>query len=212
MTFESAVEWVSSNTGAIINDADKYLQFSPYDREDLISCANQAAITAVFTAKESAGLKFEQAFWNHYRLLVREIIPCPENHRWSSSVPSHLYEDIFEVEEKEELPSCVTQPSGCQVDFLSESIFWASYDHLSSVERQLLYKLLGLGKAGYHTLEEAGSKLGVSKASASLMFKKLKHKIAQLHSLGMVSLDDLPPEFVMRNLENSLESHISAAT
>lgn len=205
MTFDEAIEWVSSNTGAIINDAADCLQFSPYDSEELILCANEAAIKAVFTAKESLGVKFEQAFWNHYRTLVRDILPYADNHRSSQSVPSHICVDIDEIEADldhfAELNAC-----NRGVNRLSEQVFWAAFEHLTPVEQQLLYKLLGMGKTGYHTLNEAGAKLGITEAGASQMFSKIRKKLSDLFSLGLASLDDLPPEAVKAEFESSFDA------
>lgn len=209
MTFDEAVEWVSSNTGAIINDAADCLQFSPYDTEELILCANEAAIKAVFTAKESLGVKFEQAFWNHYRTLVRDILPYANNHRSSQSVPSHMCVDIDDVEADFEHAA---EPGDCDhgVNHLSEQVFWAAFEHLSPIEQRLLYKLLGLGSTGYHTLNEAGVKLGITEAGASFMFQKVRKKLANLFSLGLASLEDLPSESVIKEFESSYHNQFSA--
>lgn len=210
MTFDEAIEWVLSNTGAIINDAADCLQFSPYDKEELILCANEAAIKAVFTAKESVGVKFEQAFWNHYRTLVRDILPYADNHRSSQSIPSHICVDIDEVEADFE-HSAELRACDHGVNHLSEQVFWAAFEHLSPIEQRLLYKLLGMGKSGYHTLDEAGAKLGISEAGACQMFRKIRKKLSDLFSLGLASLDDLPSEAVKSEFESSLDAKFTAA-
>ncbi len=208
MTFDDAMVWVERNTGAIINDAKDSLQCSPYDTDELVSCANEAAVKAVFTSQESKGVKFEQAFWNHYRSLVREMIPYVDNHRSSPSIPSSICIDLDFLEDTIEAP--ITERS--EVTFLSEAVFWAGYDHLSPIERRLLYNLLGLGSNGYHTIAEAGNKVGIAESSASEMFKKVRNKLARAFSLGLASLDDMPSAVTICEYDTSLDlqSHARA--
>lgn len=204
MTLDDAIDWVKRNTGAIINNAEEYLQYTPYDREDLISCANQAAITAVF-AWETNGIKFEALFWNNFRALLRELVPCPQNHRWSKSVPSNICVDIEEIVIADPLSE---QPEH-SVALLSESVFWAGYEHLTPIERRLLYNLLGIGRAGYHTYEEVSAKLGLTKSSAYSMFERACEKLSRAFSLGLSSIDDLPSSMTIRQLESSINNHLS---
>ncbi len=203
MTFDEATEWVKRNTGAIIHNAEDYLQFTPYDRDDLISCAHQAAITAVFSSKETNGIKFEALFWNNFRALLRDLIPYPHNHRWSKSVPSNICDDI----ENFAIPEPLSEQADNFVSRLSESVFWAGYEHLTPIERRLLYNLLGIGPAGYHTYEEASVKLGISKSSAYAMFERACQKLSRAFSLGLSSIDDLPSTRTICKLESSFDHH-----
>ncbi|ANA41749.1 hypothetical protein A2G06_16540 (plasmid) [Geobacter anodireducens] len=205
MTFDDAIGWVTTNAGAIINNAEEYLQYTPYDREDLISCANQAAITAVFASQETNGIKFEALFWNNFRALLRELVPCPQNHRWSKSVPSNVCVDIEEIAIADPLSE---QPE-VSAALLSESVFWAGYEHLTPIERRLLYNLLGIGRAGYHTYEEASAKLGLTKSSAYSMFERACEKLSRAFSLGLSSIDDLPASMTIGELESSMDPHLS---
>lgn len=230
MTLESVYDWVQCNAGAIINATKVNLDSSPYDRDDLIGYAHEAAIIAVFTSRESEGLMFEQAFWKIYRTKIREAFFYHDNHRSSQSVPSHFCVDIHEHEvggttssaeddygfihdyhseqdiDAHDLES-MTDAEGADYAFelgeLSEQVFWASYEHLSQAEQRLLYKLLGLGKAGYHSLDEAGNKLGITEAAACTMLGKVGQKLSKLFELGLCSLDSQPPESAMRDFDTN---------
>ncbi|MRS05924.1 hypothetical protein EG832_22295 [bacterium] len=95
------------------------------------------------------------------------------------------------------------------VVLLSESVFWAGYEHLTPIERRLLYNLLGIGRAGYHTYEEASAKLGLTKSSAYSMFQRACEKLSRAFSLGLSSIDDLPSSMTIRELESSIDPYVS---
>jgi hypothetical protein len=185
MTFDDAIVWVEQNRKAIIGFSKQFLGCCPYDVEDLISCANQAALSSVFISTEPLAAKFEMTFWAQYKLLIREIVPNPGNHRGSESIPSYLCCEINETFTGN------APPADKSTQAKSESVFWAVRPYLTQKEQKFLTALLGLSKSGYHSMDEAGALIGITEPSAVAMFKRVRSKIARLFSLQIISIDNL---------------------
>lgn len=177
MDHDFAVRWVSLNVGRIRKYARKYKKYSPYDEEDYVSAANEAALIAAQRTDDA--YTFSRMFWICFKDTLRSFVPNPGVPKWSASIPSYLCSPDIPTDIPQVRPDCL--------DFTTESIFISLRDYLPEKDWELLYLSSGLSLNGQMTPAEVGVKLGCSRQNVKNVLKRCLKDIQQLIESGKVS-------------------------
>lgn len=212
---EEAVQWVDEHRGKIINFGKKYLEFTPYDEEDLESAAKHAAILAVMQKTSEDQNVFESRFWVYYKSFIREIVPFnrpftsreetydPKSmSRWSQSVSSINCVGIDDVKETMIVYENHHSRAESFLDFSSEAVFWSSYEMLTPIERKVLYCRLGFGAQGVLSISETAKMIGIVRNSAFSAFESAMKKISRAVKIGLIELTSFPSHSEMKEMES----------
>lgn len=194
MTAEEAVNWVKRNRGMIIDETKKYQLFTPYDRKDFIQDAYEAAIVAAALA-DRKGLAFEGCFWRIFQRNVSNLVPNPDarGHAGSNSPGSHLCVDVDLLENV--LP-CPEEPTGSQID--PSRLFLAVCDHLSTNEKQVWKRALGVTAKGRMSQYEIAEELGCSVVNVRQTVQRVIKRLSALTRTGVLRLK--PEDVEVRQL------------
>lgn len=200
MTIEDAIRWVDANKAMIRDRAKDYSKYAPYDIEDYIQDAYQAAVEAVHFCQRNPGLKFDGVFKTIFRRNIARTTPLPEEAR------KEVFINKMERQKKDatKIPlrsgsRSESLPLHYQVDVPLESFpqkknrqkinIERVYDQhvrplLSKQEAKVMDMVLGFTMEGTFSPEEIASKLGVTRRSvrtyADRVIKKAK----------LINLDD----------------------
>lgn len=177
MDHDFAVRWVSLNLGRIKKYTRRYEGYSPYDEEDYLSAAKEAAITAAQRTADAD--KFTRMFWTCFMDTLRSFVPNPSVKKWSPSIPSYLCSPDIPTDIPQVRPDCF--------DFTTESIFISLRDYLPDKDWELLYLASGLSPDGQMTPAEVGVKLGCSRQNVKSVLKRCLRDIQQLVDSGKVA-------------------------
>jgi len=195
MDHDFALRWVSLNLGRIRKYARKYEKYSPYDEEDYLSAAKEAAINAAQRIADAD--TFSRMFWICFKDTLRSFVPNPGVPKWSASIPSYLCSPDIPTDIPQERPDCL--------DFTTESIFISLRDYLPEKDWKLLYLASGLSHDGKMSYAEVGARLGCSKQNVASSLKRCLRDIQQLVDSGKVSRKiDLQSEQQGRNVVFSI--------
>ena len=212
---EEAVQWVDEHRGKIVNFGKKYLEFTPYDEEDLESAAKHAAILAGMKKDPEDLNIFESHFWVYYKSFIREIVPFnspltsdeesydPKSmSRWSQSVSSINCVGIDEVKETMIVYENHHSHAESFLDCISEAVFWSSYEMLTPIERKVLYCRLGFGSQGVLSISETAKTIGIVRNSAFSAFESAMKKISRAVKIGLIELTSFPSHSEMKEMES----------
>ncbi len=181
MTIEDAIAWVGRNTKIIQGHTRKYLPFAPYDQEDFLQDAYEAALEAVKISTERQ-IPFPACFWIIFKGKISEVTPHPNSnrHAGSSSPPS---------------TACTTSEffdwgSGpwetlCIVDI--DRLYLAIRKHLTPVEDKILVLALGL-REGRKGIREIGRELGCSPANVRQTLNRIYRRLSLLVEEGQLQI------------------------
>jgi len=177
MSPEEAVAWVGKNAGMIRGRTRKFLPFVPYDREDFMQDAYEAALLAARVAAKT-DLPFVPCFWVTLKNRISEVTPYPDSkrHAGSASPPVTLCAtaDFFEWEE-----DAPERMGLIDLDLLFEKVS----DHLTVVERRILSLALGL-EGGRMGIKEVARELNCTPANVRQALNRSYRRLARLVEAG----------------------------
>jgi len=81
MTSDEAIAWVEKNRGLIINRAQEYTKYVPYDIDDYIQEAYASAIEAAVTLQRNPKLEFKAIFLTVFRRNIAKVTPFTDEER-----------------------------------------------------------------------------------------------------------------------------------
>lgn len=81
MKIEDAVAWVEKNRGMLAQRAKKYCVYAPYDVDDYLQDAREAAIKAAMICAKNPAAQFGGVFFNCWTEMVAEVTPFPDEKR-----------------------------------------------------------------------------------------------------------------------------------
>ena len=183
MTAEDAVKWVGQNKGLFVTLAGKYLPFTPYDREDFVQDAYEAAIVAACVA-EKKKLPFEACFWTVFNQAVRNVVPNPfsSRHSGSASPVSTLCDDV--EEHSATLQSTEVDKPWHDVDRL----YLAICEFLSDSEKRVWTRALGITLKGRMSNYEIAEDLGCSAANVRQAIQRVIVRLSKQVKAGVLHL------------------------
>lgn len=174
-TREEAIRWVDENANVIRRHVRKYLPFAPYDQDDYLQDAYEAALAAVQEAKKRK-IPFIPCFWILFRRKVTEVTPHPESkHRGGSSSPpmsacySERYWQFGEEDDGDDLSA--------HIDF--DRLYLAIREHLTEAERKILSRAIGV-YGGQEGIKEIARNLGCSPANVRQALNRIYNRLSRL--------------------------------
>jgi DNA-binding CsgD family transcriptional regulator len=175
-TSEKAVQWVEDHAKIIRGHIRKYLPFAPYDQDDYLQNAYEAALVAVQIAKDRQ-IPFVACFWIVFRRRIAEVTPHPESrhHGGSQSPPMTICNSAgggyWEFADKSDW----FPPPQIDIDRL----YLAVQDYLTEVERKVLSRALGI-HGGREAIKEIARNLGCSPANVRQSLNRVYDRLARL--------------------------------
>jgi len=184
LTTEEAIAWVDENAGKIQGHIWKYMPFAPYDQDDFLQSAYEAAILAAKVSAERE-IPFPPCFWVTFKSKIAEVTPYPNGarHEGSSSPPSTLCSssDFIDWE---------ADPSKDHLLIDMDQLYRIISRHLTPAEDEILSMAIGL-QEGRRAIREIAWELGCSSANIR---QRLNHIYARLSDL--VTKGQLNTEFL----------------
>lgn len=173
-TSEEAVRWVDEHAKVIRGHIRKYLPFAPYDQEDYLQDAYEAALAAVQIAKERQ-VSFIACFWIVFRRRITEVTPNPESrhHGGSQSPP------LTTCDSNKDSFWGFADKGGDTHSIDIDRLYLSIQGHLTEVERKVLSLALGI-HGGRQGIKEIARNLGCSPANVRQSLKRVYNRLARL--------------------------------
>lgn len=184
MSGEEAVAWVNKYRKFVMEKIRGYSGRSPYDEEDHIQDAYEAALIATRVCKAKK-ITFSSVFWMTFRRVIHA-----KTHGKGSLQTTDFQEyddavfyggDRYFSDPEEEVLS-----SGVDNDPDTESLL-ELMEHLTLTERRVLVCVAGL-TGGRMSYAETASFLGTSEGAVSQTFRRILRKAILLRSQGLPPL------------------------
>lgn len=188
LTTEEAVSWVNQNAKLIQGHTRKYLPFAPYDQEDFLQDAYEAALIAAKVSAERQ-IPFPACFWITFKGKISEVTPYPgsDRHAGSSSPPSTMCcsSEFFDWE---------SGPSGSLFNIDIDRLYLVIRTHLTPVEDKILGLALGI-RDGRKAIREIAKDLGCSPANVRQALNRTYRRLSSLVERGQlqIHLKDVEP-------------------
>ena len=206
MTAEDAIDWVDQNVKQIAGHSRKYLPYAPYDQEDFLQDAYEAALEAAKVSMERQ-VFFPACFWNLYKGKISAVTPNPgSKSRAVSSAPSLAYCDSFDFTSKQ----FAQEDSTCHLEPLFNIDIDQAYpfvrNHLTAKEEQILEPLLGI-HGGTMKIKEAARHLECTPANVRQALNRACRRISILVASGELDAGFVETE-IMKQFEGMPETEI----
>jgi DNA-directed RNA polymerase specialized sigma24 family protein len=174
-TSEEAVRWVQEHAKVIQGHVRKYLPFAPYDQDDYLQDAYEAALTAVQIAKDRQ-IPFAACFWIVFRRRITAVTPHPESrHRGGSKSPPMTICD-FDSDKNWDFAD---KENGANSRIDIDRLYLTVRDYLTEVERKVLSRALGI-HGGRQAIKEIARNLGCSPANVRQSLNRAYDRLARL--------------------------------
>lgn len=181
LTMEEAIAWVDQNAKQILGHTRKYLPFAPYDQEDFLQDAYEAALEAVKVSAERQ-IPFPACFWITFKGKISEVTPHPDSsrHAGSPSPPSTVCCSL-------ELFDWGSSPSASLFSIDIDQLFLVIRKHLTPVEDKILGLALGI-REGRKAIREIARDLGCSPANVRQALNRTYCRLSSLVESGQLKI------------------------
>jgi RNA polymerase sigma factor (sigma-70 family) len=174
ITAADAVKWVDQNKGLIVVRAKKYLPFTPYDRDDFVQDAYEAAIVAACIA-ERKNLAFEACFWTVFNRHAANVVPNPLSTSRAGSVspPTTICSNV------EKFAQFLTAPEQQMPWHDVDRLYLAICGYLSESENKVWIRALGITPTGRMSNYEIAEDLGCSAANVRQAIQRVVARLSK---------------------------------
>jgi len=204
MTAEAAIAWVDQNAKQITGHSRKYLPYAPYDQEDFLQDAYEAALEAA-AISEDRQVFFPACFWTLFKGKIAAVTPNPESKcRAGSSSPPRTacdWSDFISKQFVQENSTCHLEPL-FNIDIDQAYPFVRHY--LTPKEEQILEALLGI-HGGTMKIKEAARYLECSPANIRQALNRVCRRISLLVASGELDAEFVETE-IMKQFEAMLKT------
>lgn len=176
---EEAIDWVDQNTKQIIGHAKKYLPFAPYDRDDFLQDAYEAALEASGVSNERQ-ISFPACFWIVFKGKISDVTPNPDSKRngGSHSPPSNFC-DWSDFSMQSTIPNDILDLPGSLSAIDIDRVYPLIRQHLTCAENRILEVLFGIHD-GPMKIREAARHLECSPPNVRQALNRACSRIASL--------------------------------
>lgn len=183
LTMEEAVAWVDQNAKIIRGHIRKYDPFAPYDQEDFLQDAYEAALVAAKVSAERQ-ISFPSCFWVTFKGKISEVTPNPDSkrHGGSFSPPSNQCSS-FEFE----FFDWGNSPSRPLFNIDIDRLFLVIRKHLTPAEDKILGLALGI-REGRKANREIARDLGCSPANVRQALNRTYSRLSSLVQSGQLQI------------------------
>lgn len=192
---EEAIGWVDQNTKQIIGHAKKYLPFAPYDRDDFLQDAYEAALEASGVSNERQ-ISFPACFWVVFKGKISDVTPNPDSKRngGSHSPPSNFCDwSDFSMESTVQNDILDLPESLSAIDI--DRVYPLIRKHLTRAEDRILEVLFGIHD-GPMKIREAAKHLGCSPPNVRQALNRACNRMASLVENGKLNIQIIDDELV----------------
>ena len=204
MTAEAAIAWVDENAKQIAGHSRKYLPYAPYDQEDFLQDAYEAALEAATVSMERQ-VFFPACFWTLYKGKISAVTPNPDSRcKAGSSAPPRTSCDSSDFTSKQfaqEYATCDFEPL-FNIDI--DQVYPFVRHCLTPKEEQILEALLGI-HGGTMKIKEAARHLECSPANVRQALNRACRRISSLVASGELDAEFVEIE-IMKQFEVMLEA------
>lgn len=201
---EEAIDWVDQNAKQILGHTRKYLPFAPYDQEDFLQDAYEAALEASKISEERQ-IPFPACFWVLFKGKISDVTPNPGSKRnaGSCSPPSTSCDwsdfstDVHEV-------GSIFDPSESLSTIDIDQVYPLIRHYLTPAEDRVLELLLGIHE-GPLKIREAARHLGCSPPNVRQTLNRVCSRISALVESGELNIHFIDGEIV--RLQPCLENN-----
>lgn len=185
MSGEEAVAWVDRYRRLVERQIRRFLVNTPYDREDYLHDAYEAALVAA-AISDRKGLSFPTVFWLTFRRKVALVSSSGYGGR-ETDCPSEEFEfreysdELFYGADVHPPDSEERFLSGCEPCHVEESILLNLIERLMPVERKVLRCICGF-QGGRMSYTETARFLGMSPGAVSQSFRRIMRKAFQFRA------------------------------
>ncbi len=192
---EDAILWVDQNAKQIQGHTRKYLPFAPYDQEDFLQDAYEAALEAVNVSADRQ-IPFPACFWILFKGKVSDVTPNPGSKRnaGSPSPPSTFCDwTDFSRDEFDQATMDDNAESLSSIDI--DKVYPLIQHYLTPVEERVLELLLGIHD-GPMKIREAARHLDCSPANVRQALNRVCSRLSALVEQGELSLHLVDGEII----------------
>ena len=192
---EEAIDWVDQNTKQIIGHAKKYLPFAPYDRDDFLQDAYEAALEASGVSNERQ-ISFPACFWIVFKGKISDVTPNPDSKRngGSHSPPSNFC-DWSDFSMESAVPNDILDlPESLSVIDI-DRVYPLIRQHLTRAENRILEVLFGIHD-GPMKIREAARHLGCSPPNVRQALNRACSRMTSLVGNGELNIQVIDDELV----------------
>ncbi|WP_020678158.1 hypothetical protein [Geopsychrobacter electrodiphilus] len=204
MTAEAAIAWVDQNAKQIAGHSRKYLPYAPYDQEDFLQDAYEAALEAATVSMERQ-VFFPACFWTLFKCKISAVTPNPDSKcRTGSSSPPRTtcdWSDFSEERFNQADSICYSEPL-FNIDI--DQVYPFVRDYLAPKEVQVLEALLGI-HGGTMKIKEAARHLGCTPANVRQALNRACQRISLLVASGELDAEFVETE-IIKQFEEMLET------
>lgn len=181
MTAEDAIDWVDKNVISIKGHTKKYLPFVPYDQEDFLQDAREAALLAASIATKRK-CSFLSCFWITLKNKISEVTPNPESccRTGSTSPPSTMYSGTDHFVSEDRQPSFLDT-----IDM--DRLFLKIENYLSPIEKKIMRMALGID-TGRKGIREISREIGCSAANVRQALNRSCRRITKMVERGELNI------------------------
>jgi hypothetical protein len=192
---EDAISWVDQNAKQIIGHSRKYLPFAPYDQEDFLQDAYEAALEAVEVSMERQ-IPFPACFWVLFKGKVSAVTPNPGSKRNAGSCsPPRTICDFSDFATERLDPPDIVDPKESVSTIDVDRVYPLIREHLTSVEALTLEAVVGIHE-GPMKIKEAARFLGCSPANIRQTLARAYSRISGLVESGELNIQIVEGEIV----------------
>ncbi len=204
---EEAIDWVDQNAKQIIGHSRKYLPFAPYDQNDFLQDAYEAALEAVEVSVERQ-IPFPACFWVIFKGKVSAVTPNPGSKRNAGSCsPPRTICDWSDFATERLDQSVLFDSTEPLSDIDIDQVYPLIKKHLTAVEDRVLEALLGI-QDGPMKIKETARHLGCSPANIRQTLARACNRISDMVANGELNVQivegeivQLPPSMEIITLE-----------
>ena len=182
LTTAEAVAWVDQNARMIQSHTRKYLSYAPYDQEDFLQDAYEAAIVAARVSADRQ-IPFPPCFWITFKGEIAGVTPYPDSghHAGSFSPPTTM---CF----SSEFFDWGNNSAGTLFHIDIERVYWIIREHLTPADDELLEMALGI-RGGRKAIREIARDFGCSPANIRQKLNRIYRRLARLVESGHLQID-----------------------
>jgi len=192
---EDAIAWVDRNAKQIAGHSRKYLPFAPYDQEDFLQDAYEAALEAAEVSVDRQ-IPFPACFWVLFKSKVSAVTPNPGSKRNAGSCsPPRTTCDFSDFATEKLDPSDIFDPNESLSTIDVDQVYPLIREHLTSVEKLTLEAVIGIHE-GPMKIKEAARHLGCSPSNIRQTLARAYSRISGLVESGELNIQIVEGEIV----------------
>jgi hypothetical protein len=196
---EEAILWVDQNVKQIQGHTRKYLAFAPYDQEDFLQDAYEAALEAVNVSVDRQ-IPFPACFWVVFKGKVSDVTPNPKSKRNAGSFsPPSNYCDWTDFSRDDFNQARIEENDESLSSIDIDEVYHLIRHCLTPAEKRVVELLLGIHE-GPMKIREAARHLDCSPANIRQALNRACSRLSALIEQGELNLHLVGGEMIKQQV------------